>query len=486
MGFCVLHYDKQTGSAPGLSQHIERGYYRDGEWVEWHPDNVDPSRTHLNRELIPGDLRRDERINKRIKEAGIKPRKNQVRALTLIMTASREDMQRIVDEGRLDDWCESSLKWAKDTHGEDNVVSAVLHMDETTPHLHVTVIPIVNGISKDQAYRKKRAQEAEERGIEQKKKRDYKRKAADALRLCAADVMARTKLREYQTSYAEAVKQYGLTRGVEGSKANHVDINDWYRSLVIEVQELESKKDGLSSEIEKLNNSKTTLSSEIEELGNSKVKIENAVKNTAKGVGEAIASIGKGIGSGLKEMGTYAIPSKARDREKAAEKKVEEASQREKKVRALHKAALEERDSMKHQRDEAIKERNSFISQYRKDIDNIDGLRKTIEQLETTHKEFQQLLDDSAEIGLTALQTLEVYKAKGNEVRIPHVTIQGHDSHLFSKDGEGFRIKFSKRLTIYAQDKWQSIKSFVEYARDSIRELLRTQDQPHQTKGLGR
>ena len=316
MGFCVLHYDKQTGSSPGLSQHIERGCYRDGEWVEWHPANADAERTHLNRELISGKLSRDERINKRIKDAGIKkPRKDQVTALTLIMSASCEDMQRIMNEGKFDDWCRSSIKWAQNTHGEENVVSAVLHMDEKTPHLHVTVVPIVQGMSKDQIYREKKAKEAEEKGIEQKKKRKYKKKDPDAPRLCAADVMARTKLKEYQTTYANAVSEYGLERGIDGSIAKHVDINDWYRTLVTDVQDLLKEK--------------AKLTSEIEDLTSIKAKAGEAVKNTAKGVGSAIASIGKGIGAGLKEMGTYALPSKARDREKAAEKKAEEATERE-------------------------------------------------------------------------------------------------------------------------------------------------------------
>lgn len=262
MGFCVLHYDKQTGSSPGLSQHIERGCYRDGEWVEWHPTNADEKRTHLNRELISGDLSRDKRITKRIKDAlgsDFKPKKNQVHALTLIMSASCEDMQRIMDEGKFDDWCKSSIRWAQETHGEDNVVSVVLHMDEKTPHLHVTVVPIVQGKSKDQAYREKKAKAAEEKGIEQKKKRKYKKKDPDEFRLCAADVMARTRLKEYQTTYAEAVADFGLTRGIDGSIAKHIDVNDWYKSLVTEVQALEREINEKKAAKEKLTEDNASL-----------------------------------------------------------------------------------------------------------------------------------------------------------------------------------------------------------------------------------
>lgn len=35
------------------------------------------------------------------------------------------------------------MKWLKDTFGSENLVSCVLHLDEKTPHLHATIVPIV-------------------------------------------------------------------------------------------------------------------------------------------------------------------------------------------------------------------------------------------------------------------------------------------------------------------------------------------------------
>ena len=465
MGFCVLHYDKQTGSSPGLSQHIERGCYRDGEWVEWHPTNVDVTRTHLNRELISGELSRDERINKRIKDAGIKkPRKDQVRALTLIMTASREDMQRITNEGKFDDWCRSSIKWAQKTHGEENVVSAVLHMDEKTPHLHVTVVPIVQGISKDQAYREKKAKEAKEKGAEQKKKRKYKKKDPDAPRLCAADVMARTRLKEYQTSYANAVEEYGLSRGIDGSIAKHVDINDWYKSLVTEVQDLL--------------NEKAKLSEEIEDLTSTKTKAEKAVKNTAKGVGEAIASIGKGIGAGLKEMGTYALPSKARDREKAAEKKAEEATGREKSARVAQKLA-------EGQRDAAIREKDSFISRYSQDIANADAKNARIAGLQDEKNEITELMQDAASIGLSAQQTWQLYQ--GRQIEVKEITLpEFKDNPITPNNSQTWVLRFQHQLQIAHNRMWRPVKEWLDYACRSMRQWLREQESQRQNRGFKR
>ncbi|WP_168185399.1 plasmid recombination protein [Duncaniella dubosii] len=39
-------------------------------------------------------------------------------------------MAEIIEQGRLMEWCRESIKWAQKEHGKENIVSAVLHMDE--------------------------------------------------------------------------------------------------------------------------------------------------------------------------------------------------------------------------------------------------------------------------------------------------------------------------------------------------------------------
>ena len=141
MGYAVLHLEKASGTDSGMSAHIERTIT---------PKNVDPARTHLNRELIrfpDGVQNRTEAIQHRLDTANLKRKigKNQVRAIRALLTGSPEDMKRIQAEGKLDEWCNDNLKWLRTTFGGENVVSAVLHMDETTPHIHATLIPIVTG-----------------------------------------------------------------------------------------------------------------------------------------------------------------------------------------------------------------------------------------------------------------------------------------------------------------------------------------------------
>ena len=90
---------------------------------------------------------RTQAINHHIENAGIKRKisHNQVRALQIMLSGTPEDMQRIQSEGKLNEWCRDNIKWLQDTFGKDNVVSAVLHLDEKTPHIHAAVVAIVTG-----------------------------------------------------------------------------------------------------------------------------------------------------------------------------------------------------------------------------------------------------------------------------------------------------------------------------------------------------
>ena len=220
MGYAVLHLDKASGNEAKMTAHIERTQM---------PKNADPQRTHLNKELIDypdGVTNRTEAIQHRLDHAGLtrKIGTNQVRAIRVMLTGSHEDMQRIVAEGRLGEWYDDNIDWLRKTYGADNPVSAVLHMDEATPHIHATIVPIVTG-----ERRKLKEKKPEEPG-----KKRYRKKSPDAVRLCADDVMTRIKLKEYQDTYAEAMAKYGLQRGIVGSKARHITTQEFYRNAIAE------------------------------------------------------------------------------------------------------------------------------------------------------------------------------------------------------------------------------------------------------------
>lgn len=269
MGYAVLHMEKTGGTDAAMSAHIERTI---------HPKNADASRTHLNRELIKfpdGVENRTQAIQHRLDNAGLtrKIGNNQVRAIRVLLTGTHEDMERITDEGRLDEWCSDNLKYLADTFGRENIVSAVLHMDEQTPHIHATLVPIVKGERK----RKKKE--------EQVKKR-YRKKPTDTARLCADDIMTRAKLKSYQDTYAQAMSRYELLRGIDGSEAKHISTRKYYRDLMQQTEQLQT-------DIAQLQDRKETAQEELRQVKKEvqTEKLKEAATTAATNIAESVGSL---------------------------------------------------------------------------------------------------------------------------------------------------------------------------------------------------
>ena len=247
--FAVIHIEKRKEISPVLERHITRKEvtYENGKRIEktWTPDNAEPGRTHLNRELISREfvdpetdrkknLTISQAVKNRIREAGVmKIRKNQNIALEVILTGSPETMIGLNEE-QIDQWAQESLDWAGRQWGKENLVSAALHLDEKTPHIHLVVVPIVQGVSRRTRTRER---ELKKKGI----KVPGGTRNSDVNRLCANDLVTRPLLSSYHTSYAKEVgAKYGLERGVwaePGSRKRHQSSIEYNRQL--KRQELE-------------------------------------------------------------------------------------------------------------------------------------------------------------------------------------------------------------------------------------------------------
>lgn len=261
--------EKAHGSDSGTTAHIERFII---------PKNADPTRTHLNRKLItyPDGIKdRSTAIQRRLEEAGLtrKIGNNQVRAIRINVSGTHEDMERIEKEGRLDEWCTDNIRYFADLFGKENIVAAHLHRDEETPHIHVTLVPIVKGERK----RRKREKQVKKR---------YRKKPADTVRLCADDIMTRLKLKSYQDSYAVAMAKYGLQRGIEGSKARHKSTTQYYR----DTQRL---ADSLKAEVVDLQQQKETAQEELKQAKKEvqTEKLKGAATTAATNIAESVGSL---------------------------------------------------------------------------------------------------------------------------------------------------------------------------------------------------
>lgn len=156
--------------------------------------NADPGRGHLNISLIDCGQDLATAVKVRLAEVGItKWRKDAVLASEVLLTASPEFFE---NGEALESWIAENRRWLCETFGA-NIVSAVVHMDETTPHIHCILVPIKNG------------------------------------RLSHKNVFgaARTALVEWQTLYASRMAQFGLERGVSGSTAKHEKIRQFYTAV---------------------------------------------------------------------------------------------------------------------------------------------------------------------------------------------------------------------------------------------------------------
>ncbi len=273
MGYAVIHLEKGKGADSGMSAHIER---------TTHPANADKKRTHLNRELIQfptGVNNRTQAITHRLETAGIKRKiaTNQVKAIRVLLTGTNEDMKRIEHEGNFEEWCKDNLNWLRTTYGDKNVVSAVLHMDEKTPHIHATIIPIVTS-------ERRKAKREQQEG-----KKQYRKKSPQTVRLCADDVMTRANLKHYQNTYAEAMNKYGLQRGIEGSEARHVSTSEYYKELINQQESTQENIDNLLRQEKEVQEHLKQVKKEVntEKLKGAAI---NATTNIVEGINTVLGS----------------------------------------------------------------------------------------------------------------------------------------------------------------------------------------------------
>ena len=392
MGYAVLHLEKAKGTDSRMSAHIERTV---------HPKNADRTRTHLNRELVQfpeGVRNRTQAIAHRIETAGIRRKvsANQVKAIRILLTGSNKDMKQMEAEGRIEDWCNDSLKWIRETYGEQNLVSAVLHMDEKTPHIHATVIPIVTG------ERRKAGQE------EQNGKKKYRKKNPQDVRLCADDVMARHRLKHYQDTYAQAMNKYGLQRGVDGSLAKHISTMQYYKQLV-------EQQDNLQENIENLLGLEEEAMKKLKQVkGEINVqKMKGAAVNATTAIADGVSSLFGG--SKVKRLG-------------------EENENLKRNIVNLQKQVQAEQREQTKMENRHSSEINRVDRSYRQKIAEYDNRLELIDTYFPIVKELMPIAEQCREVGFTEELTRRI-------VSLHPVEFKGR---LYSKEyKEKFRTEHS-------------------------------------------
>ena len=141
-------------------------------------------------------------INSRIKELGLSPRKDAVVMNSFVLGSDKQFFDGLAKIEQYN-FFSDCYKFFAERYGEENIIAAVVHNDETTPHMHLNLMPV----TKDG-------------------------------RLCSKQFFDKPQLQQLQTDFYEAVgKRWGLQRGKEGSQKRHLSTAEFKAKKIIEQAE---------------------------------------------------------------------------------------------------------------------------------------------------------------------------------------------------------------------------------------------------------
>lgn len=248
VGYAVVHMMKiKSGAVGGIQSHNNREHE-----PKTNPD-VDMSRSEDNYDLIPCDNYKrsiKEKLSNLV-ESSRAVRKDAVVVCNFIVTSDNETMDALGAD-RQREFFQDSVKWFSDRYGADRVLNATVHMDETTPHLHIGVMPITQ----------------------------------DG-RLSAKAIFTKTEMKAIQTEFARDVgEKYGLERGVEGSERTHLSEARFKEQKALEManehgaiaQELQIIAEDCKQELSEATRSLETVKQELSAMQDRKGTLQGEIE----------------------------------------------------------------------------------------------------------------------------------------------------------------------------------------------------------------
>ena len=136
MAYAILRFAKRKGgAAKAIAAHNERTK----EAYASNPD-IDKSRTVQNYHLIAPRWSYGQEIRHRISMAGCRVRRDSVKFVDTLVTVSPGFAK--AHESEMPEYFNRAFDFLKERVGEENIISAVVHMDEKTPHMHLCFVPL--------------------------------------------------------------------------------------------------------------------------------------------------------------------------------------------------------------------------------------------------------------------------------------------------------------------------------------------------------
>ena len=138
--YAILRFAKYKGPEIG---HIESHNERTKEKYASNPD-IDTSRSHLNFHLVSPERKYRAEAEKQIAEAGCRTRSDSVRVVEVLVTASPEFFKG-KKKAEIKAYFQEALDFIQQHQNLRTIISAVVHMDEKTPHMHLCFVPLTEG-----------------------------------------------------------------------------------------------------------------------------------------------------------------------------------------------------------------------------------------------------------------------------------------------------------------------------------------------------
>ena len=135
--FAILRFAKYKG--PEIS-NIEAHNERTKEEYASNPD-IDKSRSHLNFHLLEPERKYRAEAERQIKDAGCRTRSDSVRLVEALVTATPEFFKG-KKKADIKAYFQEALDFIREHQDPKTIISAVVHMDEKTPHMHLSFVPL--------------------------------------------------------------------------------------------------------------------------------------------------------------------------------------------------------------------------------------------------------------------------------------------------------------------------------------------------------
>lgn len=152
----MAHAAKYASAAVGhLAAHYERRKDGKGEYVKFGNQDIDLQRTHLNYNLAPQrKIGQREFIRQRLSEVPHAKRKDLIVMCDWVVTLPKEiksmDGRELIDHAALSKiFFQRTYDFLAGRYGKENTVSAYVHLDEISDHMHFSFVPVIEDKKKD-------------------------------------------------------------------------------------------------------------------------------------------------------------------------------------------------------------------------------------------------------------------------------------------------------------------------------------------------